>query len=297
MPEKMLPAVQCESRKKTPPTQRAGARRRSPRSGSAAAGAHIAREAGRCAPIAPAVSGGQGIRHAIVTPSATWTRGVGGRRGCRGACPSHPLPPAAQATTPRCRAEATSQRPEKSLVSVKTEKVTFYRSKGNLHAGEDAPCLSTRKPKKSHQPSEPGRGGDPRIAGAPQQARISPAKREDARRLAPCGERRTGNTTCDSDALHHTDKGSTGVVGGVEGLAPLTPCPSPGGDHARMPGNSRQPATRKEEYARREATTPGCRAEAAIQRQERKYRAHLGNRKSDAFRPCPAPASAGAGRN
>ena len=185
----------------------------------------------------------------------------------------------------------------KSLVCLKTEKVTFYRSKGNLHAGEDAPCLSTRKPKKSHQPSEPGRGGDPRIAGAPQQARISPAKREDARRLAPCGERRTGNTTCDSDALHHTDKGSTGVVGGVEGLAPLTPCPSPGGDHARMPGNSRQPATRKEEYARREATTPGCRAEAAIQRQERKYRAHLGNRKSDAFRPCPAPASAGAGRN
>ena len=39
--------------------------------------------------------------------------------------------------------------------------------------------------KKSHQPSEPGRGGDPRAAGAPQQARISPAKREDARRLAP----------------------------------------------------------------------------------------------------------------
>ena len=44
---------------------------------------------------------------------------------------------------------------------------------------------------KPHQPSEPGRGGDPRAAGAPQQARISPAKREDARRLAPCGERRT----------------------------------------------------------------------------------------------------------
>ncbi len=31
-------------------------------------------------------------------------------------------------------------------------------------------------------------------------------------------------------------RGSTGVVGGVEGHAPLTPCPSPGGDHARMPG-------------------------------------------------------------
>ena len=81
--------------------------------------------------------------------------------------------------------------------------------------------------KKSHQPSEPGRGGDPRIAGAPQQARISPAKREDARRLAPCGERWTGNATCDSDALRHTDKGSTGVVGGVEGFAPLTPCRQP----------------------------------------------------------------------
>ena len=36
-----------------PPTQRAGARRRSPQRGSAAAGAHITREAGRCAPIGP----------------------------------------------------------------------------------------------------------------------------------------------------------------------------------------------------------------------------------------------------
>ena len=36
-----------------PPAQRAGARRRSPQCGSAAAGTHITREAGRCAPTCP----------------------------------------------------------------------------------------------------------------------------------------------------------------------------------------------------------------------------------------------------
>ena len=75
---------------------------------------------------------------------------------------------------------------------------------------EMLPAAQRESRKKSHQPSEPGRGGDPRNAGAPQQARISPAKREDARRLAPCGERRTRYTTCDSDARRHTDKGEYG---------------------------------------------------------------------------------------
>ena len=42
-----------DGRKKSPQHQRAGARRRSPQRGSAAAGAHITREAGRCAPIGP----------------------------------------------------------------------------------------------------------------------------------------------------------------------------------------------------------------------------------------------------
>ena len=59
----------------------------------------------------PAASGGQGTRHAAATPAAIRDKGeYGGRRGCRGARPSHPLPPAAQATTPGCRAEAASQR-------------------------------------------------------------------------------------------------------------------------------------------------------------------------------------------
>ena len=76
-----------------------------------------------------------------------------------------------------------------------------------------SPCRERNSPLvrawsgKNHHPSEPGRGGDPRNAGAQQQARISPAKREDARRPAPCGERRTRYTTGDSDARRHTDKG------------------------------------------------------------------------------------------
>ena len=104
------------------------------------------------------------------------------------------------------------------------------------------PSTQRQSRKKSRQSSEPGREGDPRAAGAPQQARISPATREDARRLAPCGERRTRYTTCDSDARRHTDRGSTGVVGGVEGFPLSPPAASRAGYHAQMLGNSRQPA-------------------------------------------------------
>ena len=141
------------------------------------------------------------------------------------------------------------------------------------------PAFQRESPQKSHQPSEPGRGGDPRAAGAPQQARISPATREDARRFAPCGERRPRYTTYDRDDRRHTDKGSTGVVGGVEGLAPLTPCPSPGGDPARVPGRSRQNVAEikkkeRKKRCRREATTPECRAEATGQRPPQKGGGH-----------------------
>ena len=63
------------------------------------------------ADLPPAASGGQGTRHATATPAAIRDKGeYGGRRGCRGVRPSHPLPPAAQATTPGCRAAAASQR-------------------------------------------------------------------------------------------------------------------------------------------------------------------------------------------
>ncbi len=142
------------------------------------------------------------------------------------------------------------------------------------------PAFQRESPQKSHQPSEPGRGGDPRAAGAPQQARISPAAREDARRLAPCGERRTRYTTCDSDARRHTGKGSTGGVGGVEGFPISPPAARRAGDHARMPGRSRQKLAeiRKKERkkrCRREATTPECRAEAASRRPPQKRRRPL----------------------
>ena len=66
------------------------------------------------ADLPPSASGRLGTCGTTEPPSATRTKGVyGGRRGCRGARPSHPLPPAAQATTPPCRAEATSQQKRK----------------------------------------------------------------------------------------------------------------------------------------------------------------------------------------
>ena len=165
--------------------------------------------------------------------------------------------------------------------------------------------------KKSHQPSEPGRGGDPREAGAPQQARISPAKREDARRLAPCGERRTGNTTCDSDALHHTDKGEYGGRRECRGACPSHPLPlagrrprpdaglkpsangrnkkertqkkmPPEGDHTQALGNRRQPAAIKNACARnnRGNCSPSVRRESSCRRRrfpaqrERRKKSH-----------------------
>ena len=66
----------------TPPPQRAGARRRSPQRGSAAAGAHIAREAGRCAPTAPC--GERRTRYTTGDSDARRHTGQGGVRGSQG---------------------------------------------------------------------------------------------------------------------------------------------------------------------------------------------------------------------
>ena len=93
------------------------------------------------ADLPPAASGGQGTRHATATPAATRDKGeYGGRRGGRGARPSHPLPPAAQATTPGCRVEAAIQRKRKR-----------EKGKGKLllsrRAGDHAPMPGrSRKP-------------------------------------------------------------------------------------------------------------------------------------------------------
>ena len=96
------------------------------------------------------------------------------------------------------------------LYAIETEEMTFRRSEGNLHAEGDAPRRATRKPEKTHQPSEPGRRGDPRAAGAPQQARISPATREDARRLPPAASGGQGTR-------HATVTPSAIRTGGVRG--------------------------------------------------------------------------------
>ena len=225
------------------------------------------------ADLPPAASGGQGVRHATGTPATTRTGEYGGRRGCRGARPSHPLPPAAQATTPGCRAEAASQRQEKSLVC---------RNRGNDFppVRRESPCRRRCSPPrnakagKKHQPSELGRGGDPRAAGAPQQARISPAKREDARRLphAASGGQGTRHATVTPSATRK--RGSTGGVGGVEGLAPLTPCRQPrrlphpdAGLKPQASGNKKRKKRKRpaqghpsEGSSARRSTCPGCAA-------------------------------------
>ena len=93
---------------------------------------------------------------------------------------------------------------------------------------EMLPAAQRESRKKSHQPSEPGRGGDPRAAGAPQQARISPAKREDARRLAPAasGGQGTRHATVTPSAAR--DKGVYGGCRGCRGARPSHPLPPAG---------------------------------------------------------------------
>ncbi len=108
-----------------------------------------------------------------------------------------------------------------------------------------SPAQRESPPKNPTSPASRARRRSPHSGSAAAGAHIA---REAGRcaPTAPRGERQPRYTTCDSDARRHTDKGSTGVVGGVEGF-PLSP-PAP----------------------RREATTPRCRAKATIQCQKRK---------------------------
>ena len=144
-----------------------------------------------------------------------------------------------QATTPGCRATSASQRQKKrkppSGGILRTE--AYAPSKGN------APRRSTRRPGDIPPTQRAGREGDPRAAGAPQQARISPAKREDARRPPPAASGGQGTRHATATPAAIRDKGEYGGRRGCRGVRPSHPLP---------------PAA--------QATTPGCRATAASQR-------------------------------
>ena len=224
MPEEMLPAAQRESRKKSHQPSEPG-RGGDPRAAGAPQQARISpakREDARR--LAPAASGGQGTRHATVTPSAARDKGVyGGCRGCRGARPSHPLPPAGRRPSPDAGLKPQASGNKNRLYAIETEEMTFRRSEGNLHAGGDAPRRATRKPKKIPPAQRAGaRRRSPRNGSAAAGAHIV---REAGRcaPIAPCGERRTGYMTCDSDVLRHTDKGEYGGRRGCRGACPSTP--------------------------------------------------------------------------
>ena len=217
----------CEQAGKILSTQRAGARRRSPRSGSAAAGAHIARaQRGKMradGPLRRAVGRGHVIRQRRPPPHGQGSMGVVG--GVEGPAPLTPCRPPRR----RPRPDAGQQPPASG--EKKREKPQTGRAGGNVspwdisksrrmiprrsacvrHAGEDASRRCASRPERSSQPSEPGRGGDPRAAGAPQQARISPVRSAGrCAPTAPCGERWAGDTSYGRDGLHHTDKGVWG---------------------------------------------------------------------------------------
>ena len=196
MPEKMLPAVQRQSRKKIPPAQRAGARRRSPRSGSAAAGAHITRNAGRCAPIAPC--GERRTRYTTCDSDAlrhTDRGSTGVVGGVEGLAPLTPCRPPRRRPNPDTGLKPPASGNKNRLYVVKTENVTFCRSGWNLHAGEDAPRRTTRKPKKFPPAQRAGaRRRSPRSGSAAAGAHIA----REAGRCAPtCPLRRAADRVYD----------------------------------------------------------------------------------------------------
>ena len=163
-----------------------------------------------------------------------------------------------QTTTPGCRAEAASSgRKRKPFPSGEN-----LHTGENSHAGNETPRRSGDGRKKSPQHQRAGaRRRSPQRGSAAAGAHIT----REAGRCAPiCPLRRAADKVHDMRQRRpppHETRGSTGVVGGVEGLAPLTPCrisavdarkapASPNGhgpagrhsvarragDHARMPG-------------------------------------------------------------
>ena len=297
-----------DGRKKSPQHQRAGARRRSPQRGSAAAGAHIAREAGRCAPTCPLRRAADKVHDMRQRrPPPHGTRGstgvVGGVEGLAPLTPCRPPRrrprpdaglkplssgkgkekrekessscPAAQATTPRCRAEAASQRQKrKPFLSGKN-----LHAGENSHAGNETPRRSGDGRKKSPRHQRAGaRRRSPQRGSAAAGAHIT----REAGRCAPtCPLRRAADKVHDMRQRRpppHETRGSTGGVGGVEGLAPLTPCrpprrrPRPDAGPKPLSSGKRKEKREKESSScpAAQATTPGCRAAASIQRQKRK---------------------------
>ena len=177
---------------KFPATQRAGARRRSPQRGSAAAGAHIARVAGRCAPTCPLRRAADWVH--VARQSLPPPHGQRGCTGVVGGVEGHaPLTPCRQPRRlPRPHAglkpPASGRKIKKpsrqkricrlgKCPMQKTSPVRRYPPYRGMRAiqGKMLPSAQRAGRKSSLHPSEPGRGGDPRNAGAPQQARISPA--------------------------------------------------------------------------------------------------------------------------
>ena len=238
----------CTSRPERSPQPSEPWRGGDPRTAGAPQQARISpvRSAGRCAPMAPCgerwsgdTSYGRDALHHTYKGS---TGGVGGVEGFAPLTPCRPprrrpRPDAGQ-QPPASGGEKKEKREKSQMGSAggnvslwdvsKSRRMIPRRSACVRHAGEDASRRCTSRPERSPQPSEPWRGGDPRTAGAPQQARISPVRSAGrCAPMAPCGERWSGDTSYGRDALHHTYKGSTGVVGGVEGAAPLTPCRPP----------------------------------------------------------------------
>ena len=261
--------------KKIPSAQRAGARRRSPLRGSAAVGAHIAREAGRCAPTAPC-----GERR---TGDTTYDRDslrhtdkgeYGGRRGCRGARPSHPLPPAAQATKPGCRAAAAGQRKKEKRANLaeSTQALGQATVKGKKAAGRtirhcmrlpsgtvhviikgkpfpQPPGIATLpiRPNAPHPAYRRKRGmarrrSPPRRGGSSDAARtlVSRHARDSGRAMPNAARQEGGRGTTLADLQIVTvgcPNAGLGVVGGKGLRKPLIPCPISAVDARKAPSS------------------------------------------------------------
>ena len=99
------------------------------------------------ADLPPAASGGQGTRHATATPAAIRDKGeYGGRRGCRGVRPSHPLPLAGRRPCPDA-----GQQPQASGKKKKKGKPSLSRREATMPGCRAAAAIQRQKRKEERK--------------------------------------------------------------------------------------------------------------------------------------------------
>ena len=179
---------------------------------------------------------------------------------------------------PGRRRPDTGQKPPPSARKIKI--TCRCRNRGNC----SPPLKMEPSCRRRHSPAQRESPTKNPTSPASRDAEVIPATRE--RRSRRAYRPRSGKMRADCPLRRAADKvhvirqrllpphgqGEYGGRRGCRGVPPLTPCPSPGGDPARMPGKSHNPVPKKKkrkEDAAAQATEPGRWPEATGRRRQK----------------------------